>query len=687
MQKSRLFLVVGRIIFLFCSTMIRVITVRSHSNSFIHGFIMMVLMIVFRRLITNARLLIPKCAFTKNLSGLHNIKEWNHQAKSIETSRKQEVMRKLTDIEEKINSNTALDSEKDDRVKLLKERDDIQQLEDMDLMQKARVKCDVEGDEIKKLFYVKTTFCNFYKNKFDNSDSSIDLFTLTPQSTINHNDNLELEKNISDDEIRLAIWDCGSQKAPGLDRFSFLFLKKYWELLKEDVMKAMRGVFVLFVMPKELLPKSWQIGSQKSLRKWAPHRVKNMVSSGLIQGASIGDSGYNLSYLFYADGVVIILEWNRQDMINIIHVLHVFYLASCLKINVSKSKVYGLGVNPHDIKVMACDTWCGSGIVPFSYLVLPLGANMNLISNWQPLVDHFRAKLSTWKASTLSIGGRVTHIKLVLGSLGIYYMSIFKCPETVLNSLAAMRASIFWGESQEIVDSFKGILVTWKYITEQPKKGGDEYNERRYIILKFDHIYKDSVLTRYLPSIIEKVKHLKNQKKAVKLFNLECEGIEGVNLDHPPSFDTRDFYKKVGKVLKRGYLLYGPPGIGKSSLIAAMANYLKFDVYDLQLMNIRCDSNLKDMMLQTSNRSILMIEDIDCSTNIPDQNGTTPPNPNPVVILREIEELIRCKKVTPAEVAEELIKSDNAEVVLEGLVKFLEGKKEMCRCNNDERDQ
>nr|GFA62593.1 AAA-ATPase At5g17760-like [Tanacetum cinerariifolium] len=153
------------------------------------------------------------------------------------------------------------------------------------------------------------------------------------------------------------------------------------------------------------------------------------------------------------------------------------------------------------------------------------------------------------------------------------------------------------------------------------------------------------IVHRYLPSIIEKVKQLENQKKAVKLFNLECEDIEGVNLDHPSSFDTlamdpklkkaiiddldlcvrrRNFYKKVGKVWKRGYLLYGSPGTGKSSLIAAMANYLKFDVYDLQLMNVRSDSSLKDMMLQTSNRSILVIEDIDCSTKMPDRNGTTP---------------------------------------------------------------
>ncbi|GKC53976.1 AAA+ ATPase domain-containing protein [Tanacetum coccineum] len=43
--------------------------------------------------------------------------------------------------------------------------------------------------------------------------------------------------------------------------------------------------------------------------------------------------------------------------------------------------------------------------------------------------------------------------------------------------------------------------------------------------------------------------------------------------------------------------------------------------------------------------------------------------------FREIKQLIECKKVTPAEVAEELMKSDNAEVVLEGLVNFLKRKR------------
>jgi chaperone BCS1 len=75
----------------------------------------------------------------------------------------------------------------------------------------------------------------------------------------------------------------------------------------------------------------------------------------------------------------------------------------------------------------------------------------------------------------------------------------------------------------------------------------------------------------------------------------------------------------VGKAWKRGYLLYGPPGTGKSSLIAAMANYLKFDIYDLELTNLRSNSELRRLLVSAANRSILVIEDIDCSVELKDR--------------------------------------------------------------------
>ncbi|GJW68545.1 AAA+ ATPase domain-containing protein [Tanacetum coccineum] len=314
----------------------------------------------------------------------------------------------------------------------------------------------------------------------------------------------------------------------------------------------------------------------------------------------------------------------------------------------------------------------------------------------------------------------------------------------ITKSVKESHINIKLAESEEIVDLFEGVTVTWKYRTQE----------------------------------------IKNQKKVVQLHNLKSPYLgqshyrQTVNLDHPSTFETlamdqkrkkeimadldmlvrrKDFYKKVGKVWKRGYLLYGPPGTGKSSLIAAMANYLKFDIYDLQLMNVMDDSCLKDMLLQTLNRSILVIEDIDCSI-VPDRKGpasfkqTRRDDPkfslsgllnfidglwsscgderiivfttnhkdklDPALLrpgrmdmhihmsyltmdgfktlaanylnihndhsrFKEIKELIECKEVTPAEVTEELLKSDNVEVVLEGLVKFLRGKKKKAGETNE----
>ncbi|KAG8056914.1 hypothetical protein GUJ93_ZPchr0002g26035 [Zizania palustris] len=48
----------------------------------------------------------------------------------------------------------------------------------------------------------------------------------------------------------------------------------------------------------------------------------------------------------------------------------------------------------------------------------------------------------------------------------------------------------------------------------------------------------------------------------------------------------KDFYHQTGWPWKCGYLLHGPSGLGKSSLIAAMDNHLRYDVFDLELSRV-----------------------------------------------------------------------------------------------------
>ncbi|GKE45491.1 putative RNA-directed DNA polymerase, eukaryota, reverse transcriptase zinc-binding domain protein, partial [Tanacetum coccineum] len=112
-----------------------------------------------------------------------------------------------------------------------------------------------------------------------------------------------------------------------------------------------------------------------------------------------------------------LITGNAKDMDNIIRVLHVFYLALGLKINIHKSNIYGIGVNKDEVLCMASNASCITGDIPFNYLGLPIGSNMKSIASWKMLVDRFHLRLSFWKANLLSIGGRLTLIKSVLGSL------------------------------------------------------------------------------------------------------------------------------------------------------------------------------------------------------------------------------------------------------------------------------
>nr|GEV02715.1 RNA-directed DNA polymerase, eukaryota, reverse transcriptase zinc-binding domain protein [Tanacetum cinerariifolium] len=183
------------------------------------------------------------------------------------------------------------------------------------------------------------------------------------------------------DEVCNAVWGCVENKSPGPDGYSFEFFRKFWDTLGSEFCEAV---------------------------EWA-------IEAGFYKGIKIGSS-LNLSHLFYADDAVFIGEWSPTNLSGITHILHCFSLLSGLSINIQKSHLLGVGVRSEYVTAAALNLGCLTMKTPFKYLGVMVGGNCSTSQAWEDTIGKLKARLSNWKLKTLSVGGRLTLLKSVLGN-------------------------------------------------------------------------------------------------------------------------------------------------------------------------------------------------------------------------------------------------------------------------------
>lgn len=184
-------------------------------------------------------------------------------------------------------------------------------------------------------------------------------------------------------------------------------------------------------------------------------------------------------------------------------------------------------------------------------------------------------------------------------------------------------------DDQVIHDSFLGSRVSWLNRIDR-----DERNNvvSRSFVLRMKKRDKRRILRPYLQHIHTVSDDVEERGRELRIHNNCNGGWKSVPFDHPANFDSlvicqdlksriqlelemfarsKQYHHKLGRVWKRSYLLYGPSGTGKSSFIAAVANFLNYDVYNVNLWQVIDDADLNVLLVQSSSKSVVVVEDLD----------------------------------------------------------------------------
>uniref|UniRef100_A0ACD5U4X1 Uncharacterized protein n=1 Tax=Avena sativa TaxID=4498 RepID=A0ACD5U4X1_AVESA len=189
--------------------------------------------------------------------------------------------------------------------------------------------------------------------------------------------------------------------------------------------------------------------------------------------------------------------------------------------------------------------------------------------------------------------------------------------------------SLQLGPGHTAHDAFLGARLAWT-------NGGKDGLCSERLVLRVRRHDRTRVLRPYLQHVESVADEMELRRRDLRLYaNTGSDAARWASapFTHPATLDTvamdpelktrvradlesflkgRAYYHRLGRVWRRSYLLYGPHGTGKSTFAAAMARFVGYDVYDIDLSRSGSGSDdLRAMLLATAPRSLILVEDLD----------------------------------------------------------------------------
>ncbi|GKC36955.1 hypothetical protein Tco_1049339 [Tanacetum coccineum] len=156
-----------------------------------------------------------------------HIKIWIKDNKSETVSTIANLKKELNQLDAVIDKGTGTEVEAEKRMEVL-----------------AALRDTIDGVWKEQPNDVKQEFLSHFQDRFAKPSERRANIDMRFPKTISEDQSQDLEREVSKQEIKTAVWGCGTDKSPGPDGFSFGFYRHFWPVIEHDVYMAVNHFFI-----------------------------------------------------------------------------------------------------------------------------------------------------------------------------------------------------------------------------------------------------------------------------------------------------------------------------------------------------------------------------------------------------------------------------------------------------------